>query len=55
MMGTADYADWCRLGAGCRRLDCQDGFSTKGTKDHKGHKGERECGALPHAPAGEGR
>ena len=39
-MGTADYADWSRLGAGCRRQDCQNGMCFGG------------CGALPHAPAG---
>ena len=29
---TADYADWSRLGAGYRRQDCQNGFTTKDTK-----------------------
>ena len=55
MMGTADYADWGRLGAGCRRLDCPVGFTTTGTTAQRGHTGERDGGALPHAPAGEGR
>ena len=41
-MGTADYADWSRLGAGCRRQDCQNGMGM----------GIWGCGALPHAPAG---
>ena len=26
--GTADYADWSRLGAGCRRQDCQNNYWT---------------------------
>ena len=34
--GTADYADWSRLGAGYRRQDCQNGLEiTKDTKDTK--------------------
>ena len=41
--GTADYADWSRLGAGYRRQDCQNGLrcagTHKGAKIRKGHKG----------------
>ena len=51
------FADWSRLGAGCRRL-------TASLFYHKEHKGPQRaqrnladwligrCGALPHAPAG---
>ena len=37
-MGTADFADWSRLGAGCRRL------ATKGSADF-----EQILGVLAHA------
>ena len=82
---TADFADWSRLGAGCRRQDCQNGkrrcsvaslgrpygisqiwadFGRAGARllrllirkgEGKGKEELGRCGALPHAPAGEGR
>ena len=60
--GTADYADWSRLGAGYRRRTTSVFYH----KEHKGPQGTQRsladwlwliggCGALPYAPAGEGR
>ena len=45
-MGTADFVDWCRFGVDYRRQDCQRGFTTKDTKNHKGHK-EHDAGSGP--------
>ena len=55
--GTADYADWSRLGAGCRRQDSSVFLEiTKDTKDTKGFwliRGLKGVGRCPTPRQGE--